>query len=163
MSLSIDPMPHLPARRVSRTPDCDIPYALHDFLDDQHRLLSPAKPHLPFSGHTIETLDGRMLVIHLASLLEAARAREHATRVFVQKYGPAAGASRFSRFCLVLDFLGNSHAEISNSGLAENREPIAIREEFVRYLLDWKVGPKQRRLPKSALSRFLDDWGHRWM
>jgi hypothetical protein len=104
-----------------------------------------------------------MLVIRLAPSLEAARARKLAASVFTSKYGPGIGATRLAKHRLVLKFLEDSRAEIASTGLADNREPMTIHGEFLRFLLNWKVGPAQRRIPESALRRFLDEWGHRWI
>lgn len=150
-------------RRTIKKPGPDSPYRLHDFLDDQRLLSSSTEPVAWLQTHCTQGLDGGMLVISLASLLEAARARSRTASTFSRKYGPRLGANRLSRFRLVLEFLRDSHAEIADSGLANPGEPMMIQEEFVRFLLNWKVGPAQRRISKSALRRFLDEWGHRWI
>jgi hypothetical protein len=126
-------------------------------------LLSRARSELLFPAGPIEDLDGRMLVIQPALLLESARAGGYGAGAFSRKYGPGPGAARLTRFRLVLEFLLESQAEISDAGLACSREPMMIREEFVRFLLNWHLEPRQRRIPRIALSRFLDEWGHRWI
>jgi hypothetical protein len=163
MSLLIEEMWHHPAKRIRRSPHPDIPYALQDFLDDQKRLLSSAHPGQSSQTFAIDDLDGRMLVIQLATSLDATRAGTPATDVFSKKYESGLAAQRLARFRLVLEFLEDSRAEISKAGLADGRDPLAVREEFVRYLLHWKTEPRQQRIPSRALSRFLDDWGHRWI
>jgi len=151
------------SKRAIKRPDLDSPYRLHDFLDDQKHLISSTEPDPWLQTHCMQGLDGGMLVIQLASSLEAARARSRAASAFSRKYGPRVGADRLSKFCLVLEFLEDSRAEIANAGLANTGEPMTIQEEFVRFLLSWDVGRTQRRIPKSALRRFLDEWGHRWI
>jgi hypothetical protein len=150
-------------KRAVKRLDPDSPYRLHDFLDDQKRLISSARPGLSFQTRSIQGLDADSLVFQLAPLLETARARKPAASVFTRKYGPGIGATRLAKYRLVLEFLEDLRAEIASTGLADNREPMTIHKEFVRFLLNWKVGPAQRRIPESALRRFLDEWGHRWI
>ena len=166
--MSISPVPterrrrSLSKRAVKRA-DPDSPYRLHDFLDDQKRMLSAAEPDLWLQTRSIQGLDGGMLVIQLTPSLEAARARRHAASVFSRKYGPRIGATRLAKHRSVLEFLEDSRTDIASAGLGDNREPMTIHREFVQFLLNWKVGSAQRRIPENALRRFLDAWGHRWI
>jgi hypothetical protein len=152
----------LPGRVVKR-PHPEPPYRLHDFLDDQQRLITSVESGPSCQARSIPDLDGDRLVIRLAPSLEAAGARRHAATVFSEKYGPATGATRLAKYCVILEFLEDSRADIVSAGLADDREPMTICEAFVQFLLDWKAVPAQRRIPKCALRRFLDEWGHRWI
>ena len=82
-------------------------------------------------------------------------------KLFVGKYGREAETAYRFRFRLVLKFLETWRAEILQSGLADGARPMAVREEFVDYLLKYQLDPTQNAIPKSALRRFLDEWGHR--
>jgi hypothetical protein len=89
-------------------------------------------------------LDGRYLVFRPAALSRPP--------------GPAG-----ARLSLVVHFLADNRAELVDMGLALEREPLVVREEFVAFLLAYRVRTGQRRIPARALRKFLDEWDHRWL
>lgn len=138
-------------------------YRCRDFIDDEQRLIAAVGERGLGPALTIADVDGRKLVIPLEPLRDAAGAKHDAAAVFSEKYGGAAGSTCYSRFRLVLDFLDERREEILDAGLADEGEPCAVREEFVRYLLNCDIDEKRKRIPADALYRFLDEWGLRWM
>lgn len=154
--------PILP-ERATLGPASVTPYELHDFLDDQRRLILSAKRDPSLQIRSVQGFDGGMLVIPLAPSLESVRTHGNTAREFWDKYGPGTGTTRLTQFCRVLKFLEDSRTEIANAGLADDREPMTVLAEFARFLLNWKVDRAPRRIPERALIRFLDEWGHRWI
>ena len=84
-------------------------------------------------------------------------------KLFESKYGREAETAYRERFQLVLKFLETWRTEIVESGLADGTRPMAVREEFVDYLLKYRLDRTQTSLPRSVIRRFLDEWGHRRM
>jgi hypothetical protein len=132
-------------------------YTILDFLDDQRRLLRRRDAPGSFEDR-FKHLDGWYLVLRP----EAARpnARE-ARAVFRERYGPGSGALRLARFLAVSRFLNERRADIAHSGLSAPGDPLSVREELVQYLIARYVRPGEA-IPGSGLTRFLDEWGHRW-
>jgi hypothetical protein len=143
-------------------PRLDPAYSLRDFLDDQQRLLSSVGAGGPSPARTIEDVDARRLFLRLEPALRATRGGMRTRGVFLEKYGPGLAARRLARFRLVLEYLEGSHSRLCGAGLSNGHDPMAVCEDFVRFLLTWKLGPDEPRIPARVLSRFLDDWGHRW-
>ena len=141
--------------------DPNFNYPVREFLDDQHQVIRAAGGDLRRSQPILQDPDGRSFFIHTAFLKSTGVARRAAARIFKEKYGSAA-RSVLLRFKLVVDFLNYWQREITRSGFAQDGQPIAVREEFLRYLLAYRVHPGNPRIPRSAIVEFLDDWGHRW-
>ena len=40
---------------------------------------------------------------------------------------------------------------------------MVVREEFVSFLLNYKLDTLQAEIPPWATRRFLDEWSHRWI
>jgi hypothetical protein len=136
-------------------------YFLDSFLDDLGRVECEAAAdgaHLP---RTIPLIDGRLHVVRTGIVREVARDRRQA--VFSRKYGPAAEALYRHRFEAIVDFVATRRSELLKAGLAEERDGFAVREEFVEFLLRPDASGTWGEIPKSAILRFLDEWGHRWM
>jgi len=93
----------------------------------------------------VDTIDGRLVVIHPGLRL-----------------APAEAANR-SRFNLVLNYLTVWQQELSKNGLAHGGTPMAVREEFVSFLLNYKLDRRQDEIPQGAMCKFLDEWSHRWI
>ena len=149
--------------RTGGKPRPEFRYRCRDFVDDEQRLIAAIGKKGLGLAQIIADVDGRKLVIPLEPLRDAAGAEQDAARIFFEKYGGAAGSTCYSRFRLVLDFIDERREEILDAGLADEGHPCAIREEFVRYLLNCDVDEKHERIPADALYRFLDEWGLRWM
>jgi len=142
--------------------DPNVVYPVREFLDDQHRIVVSVRydlrtPQQPF----LQDPDGRSFLIHTRLLGSAGAARHATPQLFKDKYGPTA-KSALLRFKLVVDFLNCWQREITWSGFADEGQPMAVREEFLRYLLRYRVHPQHPRIPEFAIGEFLDEWGHRW-
>jgi len=156
-----DVHPSRPLRRSQPASPSPKRYFLASFLDDLHRLASDVAPDVSHLPRTIPVIDGRLHVVPAGVFREVVRERRQA--VFARKYGPADEALYRHRFQSILDFLAAQRRELLSVGLAEERNDLAVREEFVEYLLRLDPGDPSGRIPKSAILGFLDEWGHRWM
>jgi hypothetical protein len=159
-SASVDPE----RRRAggSRNGPCpDLSYSLSSFLEDQHRLLSEADPRFSDVSLAIERIDGRFLIVRTEILKEVDDVKR--ADLFRRKYGQHTGKYCHARFTSLLEFLADRRTALVTAGLAEMNEPMAVREEFVRYLLTSDVGGHRANIPESVIQRFLDEWSHRWM
>jgi len=124
------------------TPELD----RHETYAVPARLRRTAAPtRRPDLLETIEVIDGRLVVVHPGLRL-----------------APAGTADR-TRVNLVLDYLKNRQSELVENGLARCGEPLAVREEFVSYLLNYKLDTLQEEIPQGAMCKFLDEWSHRWI
>jgi len=141
--------------------DPRVNYAVREFLDDQHRVIRAVGSDLGMPQPILQDPDGRSFFIHTALLRSTGAGRRAAVQLFREKYGPAA-RSALLRFKLVVDFLNRWQREIARSGFADDGQPMAVREEFLRYLLRYRLQPGNPQIPRSAIIEFLDDWGHRW-
>ena len=110
---------------------------------------------------TIQLIDGRMHVVRPDLALKVGMDTQR--ELFVTKYGRGPETAYRSRFLLVLRFIETWQGEIRQSDLADGAEPMAVREEFVDFLLNYQLDAMQEAIPRSALRRFLDEWGHRRM
>jgi hypothetical protein len=138
-------------------------YSIDDFLDDQQRLLATLGEPPSSVKMTIEEIEGRLRVVDVKRMT-CALAQGCASEVFVEKYGAGGDATHKCRCLQVVGFLGRWHDKIVESGLAASSiDPLAVREEFLNYLLNYDVAPVDAPLPDGALIGFLDQWGHRWM
>jgi len=142
--------------------DAQVRYCLDDFIDDQSKVLAVTGADLPSQTKVVEHVDGRLCRVYPRRLHDAVGERQ-ATRPFLEKYGDEEGASHFVRFSLVVEFLSRFRSELAQSGLAEQEGTMAIREEFVNYLLNLDVAEDTKAIPRDALLQFLDEWGCRWM
>jgi len=150
---STDPRPGAAASLRAARP-APVSYPVPEFLEDQRRLL-PGE--VPWSG-PIHRPEGRLLQV------DARRCRRHlhgAWRWFSRRYGRSLGAVRLERFAKVVDFLDEHRDELERADLVRGGGPLAVREEFLSYLLAFPTGADAMRIPPFAIRRFLDEWGHR--
>ena len=148
-----------PPERTAEQLRPSVAYSVSAFVDDHRQLLSKTYPQVSELSATIQMIDGRMHVVRPGLALKVGMDTQR--KLFVGKYGREAETAYRFRFRLVLKFLETWRAEILQSGLADGARPMAVREEFVDYLLKYQLDPTQNAIPKSALRRFLDEWGHR--
>ena len=138
-------------------------YSARRFLEDEQRLLDAAQPAGAGPLNCVEQPDGRMLPLPTDPLRRAMKTRRDAAEWFSARYGPELGQEHERRFRAVLDYVETHRGELMEAGLASEGEPIVVREEFVDYLLNCRDESARQRIPGSALSRFLDEWGTRWL
>jgi hypothetical protein len=146
---------------VKNSPDSY--YSVQHFLEDEARLLASTQHESSLPPDCIQTPDGRLLPLPTLPLLAALESQDRATDAFLHRYGPDLGADHFERFRLVLDFIASHQSEMKATGLAASREPLAIREEFLDFLLNVSITKDAARIPDTVLGRFLDEWGTRWI
>ena len=144
-------------------PDPEVRYSARHFLEDEQRLLAATHPTASSPLHYVDLPDGRLLPLPTDPLRRAMMARHDAAACFSTKYGQELGEEHERRFRAVLDYVESHCGELMEAGLACEGEPIAVREEFLDYLLNCRVEPTPHRIPGSVLGRFLDEWGHRWL
>jgi hypothetical protein len=138
-------------------------YRIKDFLDDERRLIAAGGECPSTDELIVEGLEGRLLVVD-AGRLSQALAQDDASASFLEKYGDDQNAARRRRCLLVIDFLLRWRDEIVECGLASQaNDPLAVREEFIDFLLNYDVTLESDPLPERALTAFLDQWGHRWL
>lgn len=150
-----------PPERTAEQLRPSVAYSVSAFVDDHRKLLSKTPHPLADFSATIQLIDGRMHVVRPDLALKVDMDAQR--KLFESKYGREAETAYRLRFHQVLDFLETWRAEILQSGLADGARPMAVREEFVEYLLKYPLDRTQTGIPKSALRRFLDEWGHRRM
>jgi hypothetical protein len=95
--------------------------------------------------------------------LDAVRAQESSLHLFCTSYGESDGPNRLCRFCATLEYLHGHWPQLCRAGLASDQLPHQVYEEFVDFLLAFEPETRGPRIPDRALTRFLDEWGHRWM
>ena len=147
--------------RMARQPGPHVAYSVSAFVDDHRKLLSKTSHPLSDFSATIQLIDGRMHVVHPDLALKVGMDTQR--KLFASKYGREGETAYRERFHLVLKFLETWRVEILQSGLADGAEPMAVREEFVDYLLKYRLDRTQTGIPRSAIRLFLDEWGHRRM
>jgi hypothetical protein len=135
-------------------------YRVREFLRDEQFILATVRPDLASSPTIVELLDGRKALIR-ARLLRHAAATRPVAKAFKVKYEENA-EKILQQLKAVSEFLDQWRVEIAESGLAEDGEPMAVREEFVEFLLHYGIDSREPEIPRVALNRFLDEWGHRW-
>jgi hypothetical protein len=138
------------------------PYSVHDFIDDQRRILDAIKPGAGSRQCKLDRLEGRMIALRAPRLSTDPEARKAASGALKVKYGRDAAAV-MERFVLVQDYLIDGCARMKYAGLGRVTETEEVCQEFLSYLLNYQLDPVQPRLPDEALDSFLDEWGHRWM
>jgi hypothetical protein len=135
-------------------------YDIEDFLDDQRRLV---RGTCVAKDTIVDELEGRLRVID-TERLEQALQSDSATETFHEKYGDEPDEAHCQRCRRVVTFLRQWHREIVRSGLAAGQgSSLAVREEFLEYLLRCSEDVTEPALSVNALTRFLDAWSHRWM
>ena len=127
-----------------------IPYSVTAFIGDQRQLLSRTGFRATDHPETVDVIDGRMIVVHPGLRL-------------APKHSSGAEPGHRRRFNLVLNYLATWQLELLRNGLAHGAKPMAVREEFVSYLLGYKLDTLQEEIPQGAMRRFLDEWSHRWI
>jgi hypothetical protein len=137
-------------------------YTARHFLEDEQQLLAGTE-QAESPLRCLDRPDGRLLPLPTDPLRQAMTTRGEAARCFSVKYGAERGTERERRFRLVLDYVDTHRDELMEAGLASEGEPLAVREEFLDYLLRCRVDSTLRTIPSSALTQFLDEWGHRWI
>jgi hypothetical protein len=142
---------HLPSRNVS--------YPVRTFVEDHRQLVCRRDPRAKALASIREFIDGRWLAVRptIRFDLDSRDCREY----FVKKYGPDSASSFWSRFDLVLRFLADYEVELAKNGLAQGRAPMAVREEFIDFLLQYRLSEKQRQIPEAALRLYLDELDRR--
>jgi hypothetical protein len=135
-------------------------YSTSTFLDDLGRLLTALGSDAANLPCTIPCVDGRLILLQAELLSDLPSDTRRV--VFARKYGAEEGTTHGHLVQAVLDFLAASRAELVNVGLATDRGELAVREEFVEYLLSPEVSSPSGDIPTGAILRFLDEWGHRW-
>jgi len=160
-SAETQPEQRTPAKRTAKQPGPHIAYSVSAFVDDHRKILSKTPHPLADFSATIQLIDGRMHVVRPDLALKVGMDAQR--KLFESKYGREAETAYRLRFHQVLDFLETWRTEVLQSGLADGARPMAVREEFVEYLLKYPLDRTQTGIPKSALRRFLDEWGHRRM
>ena len=143
---------HLPSKNVS--------YPVRTFLEDHRQLVCRRDPRAKDLASIREFIDGRWLAVRptIRFDLESRDCREF----FVKKYGRDSESSFRSRFDLVLRFLADYEVELAKNGLAQGRVPMAVREEFIDYLLQYRLSEKQRQIPEAALRTYIDERDRKW-
>jgi hypothetical protein len=144
---------HLPSRNVA--------YPVQTFVEDHRQLLCRQDPTAEKLAAVREFIDGRWLAVRPTVRFDLDT--EEVRKYFVKKYGPDNESAFRSRFDLVLRFLADYEVEVVQGGLAQGRAPMAVREEFIDYLLQYPLGEKQRQIPAAALRLYLDELDRRWV
>ena len=134
-------------------------YPVRHFLEDERRLLATSD-RATGALLCVDRPDGRLLPLPTDPLRQAMTSAARASRCFERRYGARSGSEHEQRFRLVVEYIDTHRDELRAAGLASAGEPIAVREELVAWLLSCDV---EDSIPESALTRFLDEWGHRWM
>jgi hypothetical protein len=155
-------MRHVPGRRPPDESDTQARYSARHFLEDGQRLLAKSQPTCG-TLRCVDRPDGRLLPLPTDPLRRAMTASREGEACFSSRYGEELGEEHAQRFRLVLDYVESHCDELTDAGVACAGEPIAVREEFLDYLLNCRVEPARRSIPANALARFLDEWGLRWM
>ena len=139
-------------RRTTAPPrrPVNVSYSVTAFIGDQRQLLSRTGFRATDHPETVDVIDGRMIVVHP----DLRRAPKHGSR---------ADTACRCRFHLVLNYLATWRLELLKNGLAHRAKPLAVREEFVSYLLNYKLDTLQEEIPQGAMRKFLDEWSHRWI
>jgi len=130
------------------------------FLEDEERLLADRAPDLA-PLQCVELPDGRLMPLPTDPLRRAMKSGSQ--ECFSDRYGSRLGEERERLFRLAVEYVAAHSDELMEAGLASAGETIAVREEFLDFLLSWPVEPTRPRIPRAALARFLDEWGLRWM
>ena len=153
------PLMHSPG--AGHRPPTNVSYPVRTFVDDHRQLLCRQDPRARHLASMREFIDGRWLAVRptLRFDLDSQDMREF----FAKKYGPDSESSFRSRFDLVLRFLADYEVELAKNGLAQGRSPMAVREEFIDYLLQYRLSDKQRQIPEAALRVYLDDLEYDWV
>lgn len=133
-------------------------YTTREFLDDQSWLLRRLDASGPFEDR-VERHGERYLALHREStrleVREAtARCREHLVS--------GSRMRRLATFFAICRFLDEHRADIVRNGLSIRDDPLTVREELVCFLITRYSRPG-KEISECALTRFLDEWGHRWM
>jgi len=141
-------------------PPRDVSYPVRTFIEDHRQLLCRKDPRAKVLAPVREFIDGRWIAVHptIRFDLESSDSREF----FVEKYGLDSESLVRSRFDLVLRFLADYEVELGKHGLAQGRAPMAVREEFIDYLLQYRLSVKQRQIPEAALRLYLDELDRKW-
>jgi hypothetical protein len=142
-------------------PETTTHYSVRRFVRDEAHLLASCAEGSRYPPASIELPDGRLLPVPTDPLIEVLSASIDALR----DGGSAAEvtADHLERIRLVIEFLQHHERDLMDAGLASPGDALAVREEFLDYLLNCDVEPDESSIPSSALNRFLDEWGHRWM
>lgn len=101
-------------------------------------------------------------MLHVPHLSADPEARQVAGAALQEKYGRNA-EDVLERLAMVQDFLVESYPRVVYAGLGQAAEQGEVCQEFLDYLLNFRVKPADTGLPEDTLDRFLDEWGHRWM
>jgi hypothetical protein len=139
------------------------PYSASEFLFDARLILAWTSTTSKDTPCFVECLDGQLISIETRLLLKAGSRRSEVLSIFCDTYGLEEGLWRASRFRAVVEFLEEYRDAVVRAGLAYDRRPINVRREFVEFLLNHDGGVGPRKIPETALARFLDEWGHRWI
>ena len=144
-----------------QSPSRTASYPVRTFLEDHRQLLCRRDPRAKRLASMREFIDGRWIAVHptIRFDLESGDSREF----FVKKYGSKMESLFRSRFDLVLRFLADYEIELGKHGLAQGRVPMAVREEFIDYLLQYRLSVKQRQIPEAALRLYLDELDRKWV
>ena len=139
----------------------DVSYPVRNFVEDHHQLLCRRDPRAKDMAAAREFIDGKWLAVRptLRFDLDSRSTRDF----FAKKYGSDSETSFRTRFDLVLRFLADYEVELAKNGLAQGRVPMAVREEFIDYLLQFRLSPKQRQIPEAALRLYLDELERSWL
>lgn len=145
----------------SEAPSRNVTYPVRTFVEDHRQLLCRRDPRARDLASAREFIDGRWLAVRptLRFDLDSPETQEF----FARKYGDDSESSFRSRFDLVLRFLADYEVELAKNGLAQGRAPMAVREEFIEYLLRYRLGEKQRQIPEAALRLYLDELESTWV
>ena len=131
-------------------------YTIRHFLEDEQRLLSTSA----LGPKTLKSLDrpeGRLLPLPTAPLRQAMTRERAASRCFELR-------DHERRFRQVVEYIDAHRSELAEAGLVRrDGETLAVREEFVGWLLSCDIEASRPEIPESALRRFLDEWGTRWI
>jgi len=136
-------------------------YTASQFVKDGRRLLAQADPE-GRPPKLVEALDGRRVSLRAKPLLDAVRVQDSSLCLFCDSYGEVDGPDRLCRFCAALEYLHGHWPQLCRAGLASDHPPYEVYEEFVEFLLAFEPGAGRQTIPDRALTRFLDEWGHRW-
>ena len=137
-------------------------YTTRHFLEDEQSLLATSALG-PKTLKCLDGPDGRLLPLPTDPLRQAMTREAAASRCFEVHYGAWGASEHERRFRQVVEYIDTHRGELAEAGLAREGEAIAVREEFVGWLLSCDVEASRREIPESALRRFLDEWGTRWI
>jgi hypothetical protein len=133
-------------------------YTTQRFLDDQRWILRRLDAPGAFEDR-VEHLDGWYLVLHHESTRLDVR---EAKAMFRERFGSGPRVRQLAMFLSTSRFLDECRADIVRSGLSIGDDPLTVREELVCFLIA-RYTRRGKEIPESALTRFLDEWGHRWI